>query len=117
MKKLALTILSISLVAIMPGALLNKAGLPERNYLRQAYAEGREIYFVHTEASDADVADKLTAMMKSLCCMSLPGECPDESLANVYVFANAWRAPVHLVFRPMSLTILQEVMVIRHFVV
>ncbi len=31
----------------------------------KAYAEGKEIYFVHTEASDADVAEKLTAMMES----------------------------------------------------
>lgn len=55
----------------------------------KAYAEGKEIYFVHTEASDAGVADKLTAMMKSPV-MLVPSlaNVPDESLANVYVFTN-----------------------------
>jgi hypothetical protein len=55
----------------------------------KAYAEGKEIYFVHTEASDAGVAEKLTAMMKSPV-MLVPSlaNVPDESLANVYVFTN-----------------------------
>jgi hypothetical protein len=55
----------------------------------KAYAEGQEIYFVHTEASDAGVADKLTAMMKSpvLLVPSL-ASVPDSALANVYVFTN-----------------------------
>jgi len=55
----------------------------------KAWAEGKEIYFVHTEASDAGVADKLTAMMKSpvLLVPSL-AMVPDEALANVYVFTN-----------------------------
>jgi len=55
----------------------------------KAYAEGNEIYFVHTEASDAGVAEKLTNMMKSPV-MFVPSldSVPDESLANVYVFTN-----------------------------
>jgi hypothetical protein len=55
----------------------------------KAYAEGSEIYFVHTEASDAGVAEKLTNMMKSPV-MFVPSlaSVPDESLANVYVFTN-----------------------------
>ena len=55
----------------------------------KAYAEGKEIYFVHTEASDAGVAEKLTTMMKSpvMLVPSLAGV-PDEALANVYVFTN-----------------------------
>ena len=55
----------------------------------KAYAEGNEIYFVHTEASDAGVAEKLTIMMKSPV-MFVPSlaAVPDESLANVYVFTN-----------------------------
>ena len=31
----------------------------------KAWAEGKEIFFVHTEASDSGVAEKLTSMMKS----------------------------------------------------
>jgi hypothetical protein len=55
----------------------------------KAYAEGNEIYFVHTEASDAGVAEKLTNMMESPV-MFVPSlaSVPDDSLANVYVFTN-----------------------------
>lgn len=55
----------------------------------RAYAEGKEVYFMHTEASDADVAKLLTDMMDSpvLFVPSLAGM-PDAALANVYVFAN-----------------------------
>ena len=55
----------------------------------KAYAEGSEIYFVHTEASDAGVAEKLSNMMKSPV-MFVPSlaSVPDEALANVYVFTN-----------------------------
>lgn len=55
----------------------------------KAWADGKEIYFIHTEASDADVAKKLTNMMKSPV-MLVPSlaEVPDKALANVYVFTN-----------------------------
>jgi hypothetical protein len=55
----------------------------------KAYAEGNEIYFVHTEASDAGVAEKLTNMMQSpVVFVPSLANVPDESLANVYVFTN-----------------------------
>ncbi len=55
----------------------------------KAYAEGKEIFFVHTEASDAGVAEKLTGMMKSpVILVPSLANVPDESLANVYVFTN-----------------------------
>ncbi len=55
----------------------------------KAYAEGKEIYFVHTEASDSGVAETLTNMMQSPV-MYVPSlaEVPDQVLANVYVFTN-----------------------------
>lgn len=55
----------------------------------KAYAEGKEIYFSHTEASDQAIADKLTAMMKSpvLYVPSL-AQVPESALASVYVFEN-----------------------------
>jgi hypothetical protein len=55
----------------------------------KAYAEGKEIFFTHTEASDAAIADTLTNMMKSpvLYVPSL-ANVPAESLASVYVFEN-----------------------------
>jgi hypothetical protein len=53
----------------------------------KAFAEGREIYFVHTEVSDPDIAKLLTNMMASpvLWVPSLV-HTPDSALANVYVF-------------------------------
>ena len=55
----------------------------------RAYAEGKEIYFVHTEASDPGVAETLTNMMTSPV-IHVPSlaNVPDEALANVYVFTN-----------------------------
>jgi hypothetical protein len=55
----------------------------------KAYAEGKEIYFVHTEASDTGIAEKLTGMMKSPV-LHVPAlaDVPESALANVYVFAN-----------------------------
>jgi hypothetical protein len=55
----------------------------------KAYADGKEIYFVHTEASDAEVASLLTTMMDSPV-LEVPGlaEVPEAALANVFVFDN-----------------------------
>ncbi len=54
-----------------------------------AYAEGKEIYFVHTEASDPGVAETLTNMMNSPV-LHVPSlaNVPAESLGRVYVFQN-----------------------------
>ena len=78
--------------AEMPTALL-PAGM--------AYADGEEIYFVHTEASDADVAALLTAMMDSPV-IEVPGlaEVPDSAQANVYVFDNGLEGMGPLGFQP-----------------
>lgn len=55
----------------------------------KAWADGKEIYFVHTEASDADVAQLLTNMMTSPV-LHVPSlaDVPAEALADVYVFDN-----------------------------
>ncbi len=81
-----LTALLLVLTACAPKAAeMPKAELPAG----KAWADGKEIYFVHTEASDPGVAEKLTNMMKSPV-MLVPSlaNVPDESLANVYVFTN-----------------------------
>jgi hypothetical protein len=66
-----------------------------------AYAEGSEIYFSHTEASDPEVAEKLTAMMKSpvLVVPSL-ADASDDMLADVYVFQNGISGSGPLGFQP-----------------
>ncbi len=67
----------------------------------KAYAEGAEIFFVHTEASDADVADKLTKMMQSpVLLVPALAQVPDSALANVYVFENGLKGKGPLGFQP-----------------
>jgi hypothetical protein len=67
----------------------------------RAYAEGKEIFFSHTEASDPGIAEKLTNMMKSpvLYVPSL-AKVPAEALANVYVFENGVAGKGPLGFQP-----------------
>ena len=87
MKKLTLLLLAILfLTACAPKAAeMPKAELPAG----KAWADGKEIYFIHTEASDAGVAEKLTNMMKSpVVLVPSLANVPAESLANVYVFTN-----------------------------
>ncbi len=57
--------------------------------VNKAFADGKEIYFVHLEASDKDAAKQLTDMMDSpvLYVPSL-AKIPAEALANVYSFKN-----------------------------
>ncbi len=66
-----------------------------------AYAEGSEIYFTHTEASDPAIAEKLTNMMKSpvLYVPSL-ALVPEEALAKVFVFENGLKGKGPLGFQP-----------------
>ena len=65
MKKIALLIVA-TLTLIVAACAPQQSG-PAKAELPagKAYAEGKEIYFVHTEASDAGVAEKLTNMMQS----------------------------------------------------
>ena len=87
MKKI---IISLSVVAMLLSACAapqgpTKAELPAG----KAFAEGKEIYFVHTEASDPAISEKLTSMMKSpVLYVPTLAQTPDEALANVYVFSN-----------------------------
>lgn len=53
------------------------------------YAEGEEIHFMHTEASDPAVADTLTKMMKSpVLVVPALAQAPRNARAIVYVFTN-----------------------------
>jgi hypothetical protein len=88
MKKL--TVLLIAAMTLLTACAPQQSG-PAKAELPagKAYAEGKEIYFVHTEASDPGVAEKLTGMMKSpVILVPSLANVPAESLANVYVFTN-----------------------------
>ncbi len=67
----------------------------------RAYAEGKEIFFSHTEVSDPGVAEKLTAMMKSpVIVVPSLADAPDSMLAPVYVFTNGVAGKGPLGFQP-----------------
>ena len=55
----------------------------------KAFADGKEIYFIHTEASDAGVAKLLSEMMSSPV-LHVPAlaNTTEQALADVYVFDN-----------------------------
>lgn len=55
----------------------------------KAFAEGKEIYFIHTEVSDPEIATLLSNMMSSPVLL-VPGlaDSAEAALAEVYVFSN-----------------------------
>jgi hypothetical protein len=58
----------------------------------KGYTEGHEIQFLHTEASDPRVAEKLSAMMRSpVLVVPTLAQTPESLLATVYVFRNGVR--------------------------
>lgn len=90
MKKFSVLLIAISIVVLAAACAPQQNG-PAKAELPagRGYAEGKEIYFIHTETSDAGVAEKLTGMMKSpVIYVPSLANVPDESLANVYPFAN-----------------------------
>lgn len=66
-----------------------------------AYSEGEEIRFIHTEASDADVAKLLSDMMSSPV-LHVPSlaKSMDDMLAIAYVFKNGEKGMGPLGFQP-----------------
>ena len=83
--------LIVLLVAALAAGCTPKAGQIPTAALPagKAWAEGKEIFFVHTEASDAGVAEKLTNMMKSpVIFVPALAKVPADVLAQVYVFTN-----------------------------
>lgn len=67
----------------------------------RAYAEGKEIYFSHTEVSDPAIAETLTNMMQSpVFYVPSLALVPEDALANVYVFENGISGKGPLGFQP-----------------
>jgi hypothetical protein len=89
MKKLSILVFTVLLFVVTACAPQQSGPAKAELPAGKAWAEGKEIYFVHTEASDAGVAEKLTGMMKSpVILVPSLANVPDGSLANVYVFTN-----------------------------
>lgn len=89
-KKFPLFVLAALLI------LLLSACAPKQNEPAKAeipvdkgYAEGSEIYFTHTEVSDAKLAEKMGAGMESpVLYVPTLAHVTDHALTNVYVFTN-----------------------------
>ena len=97
-------LLLVTLVACAPAKEAEEmptAALP----VNKAYADGKEIYFVHLEASDEKAAKQLTNMMESpvLYVPSL-AKTPAEELANVYSFKNGVEGQVSVFDNPPGTT-------------
>jgi hypothetical protein len=67
----------------------------------KAYYDGEEISFMHTEASDPEIAELLTDMMGSpVLVVPQLAQVPDEALSKVYVFTNGIEGMGPLGFQP-----------------
>ncbi len=70
------------------GYFFNPAGVPPV----KGYLDGREVKFLHTEASDPKVAALLTEMMRSpVLVVPALARAPEAMVAPVYVFTNGVR--------------------------
>jgi len=94
---IATVVLAVAFSGVAIGYFLNPVGIPPI----RGYMEGKEIRFIHTEASDAKVAELLTDMMGSpvLVVPSL-AQVPKGTLSNVYVFTNGIRGEGPFRFQP-----------------
>jgi len=94
---IATVVLAVAFSGVAIGYFLNPVGIPPI----KGYMEGKEIRFIHTEASDAKVAELLTDMMGSpvLVVPSL-AQAPSATLSNVYVFTNGIRGEGPFRFQP-----------------
>lgn len=89
-KKLAV-LFTLALILMVLAACAPKDSGPAKAELPagKAYAEGKDIFFVHTEASDQDISKLLSDMMTSpVIYVPSLANVPAEALANVYVFDN-----------------------------
>ena len=109
-KFLILVLLVSLLAACAPKEEMPTALLPAG----KAFAEGKEIFFVHTEASDEGVAKLLSDMMTSpVLYVPALANTPAEILANVYVFDNGLEGMGPFGFQAMCLITLLAPLVIH----
>ncbi len=91
---------SVILAALLTGYAVAFAVRPAVPPVK-AYAEGREIQFLHTEVSDPKIAKLLSEMMRSpVLVVPELAQAPEALLANVYVFTNGVRGKGPLKFQP-----------------
>ena len=94
---IAAIFLVVAFSGVTIGYFLNPAGVPPV----KGYMEGKQIHFIHTEASEVKVAELLTSMMGSpvLVVPSL-AQAPEAMRTNVYVFTNGIKGDGPFGFQP-----------------
>lgn len=84
-----------------PMAGLEGAASSDLDPLVDGFYNGGEILFIHTEASDPDVADMLTDMMGPQVALAPAlAQAPELLLANAYVFTNGVQGMGPFGFQP-----------------
>lgn len=86
---IALAFLTASCSAGMPST--SPETMQTENFapLVKGHAEGQEVFFIHTEASDPQVVSMLTMMMgRDVVLVPALAQVPEVALAKVYVFTN-----------------------------
>jgi hypothetical protein len=99
----AVVALALSSFVLISTAIHSPAPVPVGSAVPavKGYTDGQEIRFIHTEASDPQVAQMLTNMMGSpvLVVPSL-AQTPDSMLGNVYVFTDGINGEGPFGFQP-----------------
>jgi hypothetical protein len=80
---------------------LTKTSLPVTLPLTRGFADGNEVFYISTEASDAGLAEHLTNITGSRVVFAPSlARAPPASLANIYAFENGIEGPGPLGFQP-----------------
>lgn len=89
-KKIFLFVLATMLIVLLGACAPQQKGPAKAELpVDKGFAEGNEIYFTHTEVSDAKLAEKMAAGMQSpVLYVPTLAHVTDHALANVYVFTN-----------------------------
>src|SRR5512134_2309773 len=89
-KKMFLFVLVSMLIVLLSACAPQQTGPAKAELpVDKGFAEGSEIYFTHTEVSDAKLAEKMAAGMQSpVLYVPTLAHVTEHALANVYVFTN-----------------------------
>jgi hypothetical protein len=89
-KKFTLFVFVVLLIVLLSACAPQQMGAAKAELpVDKGFAEGNEIYFTHTEVSDAKLAKKMSAGMQSpVLYVPTLAHVTDHALANVYSFTN-----------------------------
>jgi hypothetical protein len=97
-----LYILTALLAVLLSACAVQKSGSAVAELpVDKGYADGKEIYYTHTEISNSEGAERMTAIMESpVFYVPSLATVPFESLTNVYAFTNGVKGSSMTGFQP-----------------